>query len=71
MHLESHTVHCAEVEALPLACTVLIVETCDVLRVVLNARHLASIRLRRSGDASIEWASVLSPDIARMTCRAE
>ena len=49
MHLESHTVHCAEVEALPLARAVLIVETCDALRVVLNARHLASIRLSNEG----------------------
>ena len=37
MHLKSHTVHCAEIEALPLARAVLVVETCDVLRVVLSA----------------------------------
>jgi len=36
MHLESHTVHCAEIEALPLAYAVLVVETCDVPRVVPN-----------------------------------
>ncbi len=37
MHLESHAVHRADVESLPLALAVLVIETCDVLGVVRNA----------------------------------
>ena len=39
MHLESYAVHGADVEALPLAHAVLVVEACDVLGVVRNAGH--------------------------------
>ena len=39
VHLEPYAVHGADVEALPLTHAVLVVEACDVLGVVRNARH--------------------------------